>query len=163
MWFVGDCLSFSGRMNRSGFWKFIAVVQLPSQAVIGFAALYLTSKYGDCRLNFSEISCYDFCCFWFCFVLACLVSVLAAGVTVQRLHDLGLSGRWLLLFILSGSIDFLRIPALLAYLLILGCVRGSPLSNRFGRQSVLNDTNRLKRKLRRTKRRNDPAFRCTFY
>ena len=124
--------SFSGRMTRREFWRFIFVVQLPLQVAIGAVVAYLIIKYGNSRMILAEMCCYDVCVFWACVILMFFVSILAFGATVQRLHDLNMSGWWLVLFLLLNSVEVLRIPALLCYFLLLGFVPGSRSTNRFG-------------------------------
>lgn len=124
--------SFSGRMTRREFWRFVFVVQLPLSVTVGVIVAYLIMKYGRGRLILTEIYSCDACLFLICFILMFFASILTTGATVQRLHDLNMSGWWLVLFLLLNSIKVLQFPILLCYFLLLGCVPGSRSTNRFG-------------------------------
>ena len=124
--------SFSGRMTRREFWRFVFVVQLPLSVTVGVIVAYLIMKYGRGRLILTEIHSCDAGLFLICFILMFFASILTAGATVQRLHDLNMSGWWLVLFLLLNSIKVLQFPILLCYFLLLGCVPGSRSTNRFG-------------------------------
>ena len=127
-----EFLSFEGRARRNEFWKFVLIVQLPAQIVVGCVMAYLVAKHGTCRLICSEMSRADICCFFGGIITLGVVSVLSLGVTVRRLHDLNLSGWWLVVIITLNSITILRIPALVIGVVVLGCMPGSDGRNRFG-------------------------------
>ena len=114
------------------FWRFVFVVQLPLSVTVGVIVAYLIMKYGRGRLILTEIHSCDACLFLICFILMFFASILTTGATVQRLHDLNMSGWWLVLFLLLNSIKVLQFPILLCYFLLLGCVPGSRSTNRFG-------------------------------
>jgi len=123
---------FSGRANRTQFWKFVLIVQMPIQLAVGGVMAYLAIKYGSCRLVYSQMSFLDVCWFCLCAVALVLVTVLSMPITVRRLHDLNLSGWWLLLILGLNSIKVLRIPLLLIFVVVMGCIRGTQSHNRFG-------------------------------
>lgn len=127
-----EFLSFRGRAGRNEFWKFVFIVQFPVQIVIGCVMVYLVAKYDTCRLTCSEMSCADICCFLGGMIALGIVSVLSIGVTVRRLHDLNLSGWWLVVIIVLNSIKVLRVPSLVIGGIVLGCIPGSGGCNRFG-------------------------------
>jgi uncharacterized membrane protein YhaH (DUF805 family) len=108
-------LCFSGRINRARYWLGILGVQI-------FFALALSIPYGPLRIRVDAGTIAGFA--FGCFVLIGVIALYA--IIIKRLHDINRSGWWLLALIPLAVITGLVV-------LTLGCIRGTPGSNRFGR------------------------------
>lgn len=110
---------FAGRSGRREYWMF----QLLLGVIFFVIMLVLVSTGGQQTLD-------DRFKTWAGFALLPLIVPLIA-VTVRRLHDLGLRGWWLVLFLVGGAIPAIDTIAALAYLVVMA-LPGSRNANRFG-------------------------------
>lgn len=63
---------------------------------------------------------------------ALIICLLTWSVTVDRFHDMDMSGAWIIVFCLLGFIPCLGFISSLIYIILLGCVRGTRGPNKYG-------------------------------
>ncbi|UZK68651.1 DUF805 domain-containing protein [Sphingomonas sp. S1-29] len=114
---------FKGRSRRREYWMFVLLVM----AVVAAAGLAMIATAGSFA---SEREMQTRFTVWAGFALLPLIVPLIA-VTVRRLHDLGLSGWWLLAFFVAGAIPMIDTLAALAQIIVMA-LPGRKADNRFG-------------------------------
>ena len=118
---------FSGRSRRKEYWMFVlfnllAVLVL---AALGGVGLAISEDYGG--LLFIPLGLY---------ILAVIVPGLA--VQVRRLHDIGMSGWFLLLFFVLGFIPIIGFLASVAQIVLM-CLDSNPGDNQYGPNPKLSE------------------------
>lgn len=116
--------SFDGRALRSEYWPTILILG----TVFGLSLLpFVWTIFGviDSYIGFVisiilAVAVGSFCLF------------AQLPVTVRRLHDINLSGWWLLLFRLGEAIPYIGIFVSIAEIIIVGCWDGTPGENKYG-------------------------------
>lgn len=126
-------VNFSGRARRREYWGFCLYYMLIALIPIGiftyyfFAFLFNLIRHNPSGLDFSSFSAIDWTLFGVSFLFILIYgfgSLLPHyAVLVRRFHDRGLSGKWILLYIiLSQTISYLTIG--IESMLIKGLIYG---------------------------------------
>ena len=68
----------------------------------------------------------------FAFTICMVATFLLLPVNVRRLHDRNMSGWWMLAFIVGGMIPYVGPVVGFVQFIVLGCLDGTPETNRFG-------------------------------
>lgn len=127
-WKRGWKVSFNGRATRQEFWWRVGglLIESPLYGIIGF---------GLASSGYVRYACNSYTTFWDAFGGPIFVAAIVfaypmlafLGLRVRRLHDLGLSGWWLLLECIPyvgwwlGLVEF-----------VLDCLPGKPTANQYG-------------------------------
>lgn len=117
--------TFSGRARRKEYWAFALFWII---VLVQFAIVALASGDGASGADDAEPSAAAVIASLALglFAVASFIPILA--VTVRRLHDLGMSGWWLLLLLIPGAGSVASI--------IIGLIPGQPGDNRFGASPI---------------------------
>ena len=116
--------SFDGRALRSEYWPTILILtMLYVPCVVPFLCVLLDVIESTVGIVLSFALWVVGSVFCFC---ACL------PVTVRRLHDVNLSGWWLLLFRIGACIPYVGWFAAIAEFIIVGCLDGTAGENKYG-------------------------------
>ena len=116
--------SFDGRALRSEYWPTILILG----TVFGLCLLpfiwvifdVIDSKVGIALSTILAVAGGAFCLF------------AQLPVTVRRLHDINLSGWWLLLFRLGEAIPYIGFCVSIAEFIVIGCLDGTAGANKYG-------------------------------
>ena len=115
-------IDFSGRSRRREYWMFVLLVLAVSLA----AGLAMIAVVGSFRTQAEMTSRFTV---WAGLAILPLIVPLIA-VTIRRLHDLGLSGWWLLALVLGGGIPMIDTLVALAHVVVMA-LPGKRATNRF--------------------------------
>lgn len=121
-------LDFYGRSSRAEFWWFYLASWL----------FYMIASLPFILLAASGLSSLSVIYAGALFVSLLLLLPASIGVAVRRLHDLDMSGWWLLGFMAAGLIPFIGFFAHL-YLIYLFAKKGTSGSNRYGESTFGQD------------------------
>lgn len=119
---------FSGRACRSEYWWFILFVNLLyiGLSIIGGVLTVITGMIGAyLMIGLFIIS-----------LVGLLVPSIA--VTVRRMHDLNVSGWWLILFLVLSVIPLVNNLMVIGYIVFF-CLKGTPGPNKFGPDPLATD------------------------
>jgi uncharacterized membrane protein YhaH (DUF805 family) len=116
-------VDFTGRSRRREYWLFM----LLCLAAIALAGIVMVAAAGSFRSQEEMATRYTV---WAGFAIAPLVIPLIA-VTIRRLHDLGLSGWWLLVLTIGAALPMLDTIVAFVHIIAMA-VAGSKRANRFG-------------------------------
>jgi uncharacterized membrane protein YhaH (DUF805 family) len=121
-------VDFTGRSRRREYWMFV----LLCVAVIALAGIAMIVAAGSFRSQQEMTARFTM---WAGFALLPLIVPLIA-VTVRRLHDLGLSGWWLVLLPIGAAIPMIDTIVSLAHIVVMA-LPGRKSANRFGENPKL--------------------------
>lgn len=129
------CFDFRDRLNRKGYWHWyvLSLLVIGIGAVIAMMIGLLGFGTPELRLNLI-LSCY--------LVTSLMVLSIQVPITVQRLHDIGKSGWYALVYLVFiGMVvydllrpfpTFLTVLVPFAFVVMIGFVPSEPRKNRYG-------------------------------
>lgn len=132
--------SFDGRARRSEYWTISLITNAVMVVVAVFffiAPIYICAEEQlfSVKSLFANVSRSLFMlgvCVTFSMILFVLGILFLIPVTIRRLHDLNMSGWWVLVFVVLQCIPYLCCVSVFAQFVILGCNGGISGENKYG-------------------------------
>ena len=126
-------LSFHGRARRRTYWGATLALGLPALVVACFATMPIVCAIADGGMDDFDavLSAYG-CRLLAALTVAVIAFFLLLPVNVRRLHDRNMSGWWLLAFWIGNAIPCVGVLVGIAQFVIMGCLDGTPGTNRYG-------------------------------
>ncbi len=121
-----------GRATRREFWWYVLRVQLPLQCLALCLLLPIALIHETHVIKLNDLTAFELAGCVTAMVLIVTAVLTSIGISVRRLHDLNLSGHWLILLVILNGIPYLRGPVFVLGVMLLGCVKGRRCENRYG-------------------------------
>ena len=113
---IVSLFSFSGRVGRREYLKALGIFAVP------VAVMVVASIIVGVAVNPADGISYEI---WVWFLVTAMFCILAAPVSIRRLHDINISGIWYLIIV---GLAFIPVLGIIMFL-ILSCIRGMPGNN----------------------------------
>ena len=126
-------LSYRGRARRRTYWCATLGIGIAASVVVFVAVLPFLNELAQGGMDDLEVAMSRSAGGLLVAVAVSLITFfLLLPVNVRRLHDRNMSGWWLLVFWIGSLLPFLGILVGIAQFVIMGCLDGTPGSNRYG-------------------------------